>query len=181
MSDMTLDDGSQGAVGQGKEQVQEKASELSDRVQQTAREQIDQRSTEVGERVQTLSSDLRSVGERLREDGSDGPANVADQAAERAERVGSYLSNADANKLLTDIEEFGRRQPWLALAGGIALGVVSARLLKASSSSRYQSRQQSFSGGGAETKTWPEQIGSTQSARPPSAPQTASPLGAGTA
>ena len=60
--------------------------------------------------------------------------NVGDDF-ERAERVGSYLSNPDANKLLTDID-FGRRQPWLALAGRIALGVVSARLLKASSSSQ---------------------------------------------
>ena len=66
-----MNDDSQGAVEQGKEQVQEKASQLGDRIQQTARDQIDQRSTDAGKRVQALSSDLRSVGERLREDGNE--------------------------------------------------------------------------------------------------------------
>ena len=180
MTETTSGDGAQGAVVQGKEQVQEKAGQLSDRVKQSAREQIDQRSTEAGERAQTLSHDLRSVGERLREDGNDGPANVADQAADRVERIGSYLSETDSNRLLEDAEDFGRRQPWLTLAGGIALGIVAARLLKASSSSRYQARQDGSSDAPRSVRTTPEQIGAASGSRPP-VPQTAPPVGAGTA
>jgi hypothetical protein len=179
MVDATSEGGSQGAVEQGKEQVQAKAGELGDRLQQTARDQIDQRSTEAGERVQTFSSDLRSVGERLREDGNDGPAKVAEHVADRAGQLGGYLGEADANRLLADIEDFGRRQPWIALVSGIALGVVSARLLKASSSSRYRSRQESpGSTGASPVRTTPEQIGAGQPAAQPPVPQAGSPVGA---
>ena len=177
MPDTTLNDDSQGAVEQGKEQVQEKASELGDRIQQTARDQIDQRSTDAGKRVQTLSSDLRSVGERLREDGNERPANLADQVADRADRFGGYLSDSDANTILEDVEDFGRRQPWLALAGGVAVGIVSARLLKASSSSRYQARRQVSTSSTPPMQTQPKQTGATPTA---ARPQTASPVGAPT-
>ncbi len=131
-----------GAVEQGKQAAQEQAGKLSDRAQSMAREQVDQRSTQAGEQVSTVATDVRSVGESLREDGKEGPAKIADQVADRAERAGSYLSESDGQTILNDIEELGRRQPWLALAGGVVLGIASARLLKASSAQRYSSRTQ---------------------------------------
>jgi hypothetical protein len=42
--------------------------------------------------------------------------------------------------MLEDIEDFGRQRPWAVLAGGVAVGVLAARFLKASSSNRYQQR-----------------------------------------
>jgi hypothetical protein len=137
-------------VEQAKEQAREQAGQLADKVTQTAREQVDQRSTEVGEKAGSLASDLRSVSEQLRSQGNDNGAKIADQVAERAERAGSYLSSADSDRILGDIEDLGRRQPWLVLAGGIALGVAGARFLKASSTQRYQvrSRPQALPAGG---------------------------------
>ena len=123
-----------------KEQAQEKVSGLSDRAQSTAREQVDQRSTQAGEQVSSLASDLRSVGEQLRSQENTTGAKVADQVADRAEKAGSYLTDSDADRILSDIEDLGRRQPWLAVAGGVVLGLAAARFLKASSSSRYESR-----------------------------------------
>ncbi len=175
MAETSTDGSDSGVIDQGKEQVQEKAGQLGSRVQETAQQQVDQRSTEAGERVQTLSNDLRSVGERLREDGNDGPAKVADQVADRAERIGGYLTESDAQRILGDVEDAVRRQPWLALAGGIALGVTAARLLKASSSDRYQSR----STGSGQTTSNPPQV-----ATPPQAigaaptAESAAPVGA---
>ena len=86
---------------------------------------------------------MRSVGEHLREQGKDQPAKLADQAAERAERLGDYLKGSDADRILNDVEEFGRRQPWAVIAGGVALGIVASRFLKASSSRRFEQRTQS--------------------------------------
>ena len=91
----------------------------------------------------SAGSDLRSVGEELRKQGKDTPAKLADQAAERVERVGSYLSESDAEEVLRDVEDFGRRQPLVLLAGGVVLGIAAARFLKASSSRRYQRTIQS--------------------------------------
>ena len=83
---------------------------------------------------------MRSVGEQLREQGKDQPAKLAEQAADRAERLGSYLKESDADRILGDVEDFGRRRPWAVIAGGVALGLVASRFLKASSSDRYQQR-----------------------------------------
>jgi ElaB/YqjD/DUF883 family membrane-anchored ribosome-binding protein len=128
-------------AGEVVEQTKETAQNLTGQAADQVRTQVDQRSTEAGERITATADDLRSVGETLREQGKDAPAKIADQLAERAEQAGGYLRDADANRLLSDAEEFGRRQPWAVLAGAAIAGVAAARLLKASSRDRYQGRQ----------------------------------------
>jgi hypothetical protein len=121
-------------------QAREKAQEATGEARSRVREQVDQRSTQAAERISATGSDLRNIGEELRKQGKDTPARFADQAAGRVERVGSYLAESDADRMLRDIEDFGRRQPLAVLAGSMVLGIVAARFLKASSSRRYQSR-----------------------------------------
>lgn len=149
----TIDQG-QGNAQQAKDkagevagQAQEKAQQAAGQAKGRARQEVDRRSTEAGEQVSTTAQDLRSVGETLREQGKDTPARLADQAAERAERVGGYLKDSDADRILGDVEDLARRQPWAVAVGGIALGFAAARFLKASSSERYQqSRSQQGNG-----------------------------------
>ncbi len=136
------------APEQAKEKAQEVAGQAKEQAQQAKeqaggklREQVDQRSRQAGEQVSTTATDLRSVGEELRKQGKDTPAQLADQAAERTERLGSYLTESDADKILSDVEDFARRQPWAVVAGGLVLGFAASRFLKASSSSRYSERQ----------------------------------------
>jgi hypothetical protein len=122
-----------------KEQAQEKVQEASGQAKDRVREQVDQRSTQAGERVASAAHDARSVGEELRRQGKDQPARLADQAADRAERLGSYLKESDADRILRDVEELGRKQPLALVAGGLAVGFVASRFLKASSQRRYGS------------------------------------------
>ena len=122
-------------------QAQEKAQEAAGQAKATLREQVDQRSTQAGERVTSNVEDLRSVGEELRRQGKDKPADYTDKLAEKAERLGSYLKESDPDRILSDVEDFGRRQPWAVAAGGVALGFVASRFLKASSTQRYQQRE----------------------------------------
>lgn len=155
-------------------QAQEKAQEAAGKAQDMVREQVDQRSTQAGERVSGAAEDIRSVGEELRKQGKDGPAKIADQAAQRAESVGSYLTESDADKVLSDLEDFGRRKPLAVLAGGLALGVVAARFLKASSRSRYQGRTRSegarrelgTAGAGLPATEYPPEADGARTARP---------------
>lgn len=126
-------------------QAQEKAGEAADQAKGQVRSQVDQRSTQAGEQVSSTASDIRSVADSLRQQGQDKPAQLAEQAADRAERLGSYLSESDADRILSDVEDFARRQPWAVVAGGLFLGFAASRLLKASSTQRYQSSQ----GGGS--------------------------------
>ncbi|MBX5469138.1 MAG: hypothetical protein IRZ21_04480 [Thermoleophilaceae bacterium] len=123
------------AAGQAQEKVQEAAGQARGRL----REQLDKRTSEAGERVTGMAGDARSVSEELRRQGKEAPAKLADQAAERAERLGSYLSESDADRMLGDVESFGRRQPMAVMLGGLAVGFAASRFLKASSSRRYRS------------------------------------------
>lgn len=103
------------------------------------RDQIDQRSTQAGEHVADTAADVRSIAGELRQQGKDTPASMVDQIAGQAERFGEYLKGASGDRILRDAESLARSKPWLVAAGGLALGFAASRVLKASSSSRYQS------------------------------------------
>src|SRR3954470_22814718 len=127
-------------IGDQVDQAKEKAQEAAGQAKGRVREQVDQRSTEAGQQVSSTAGDLRSVGEQLREQRKETPAKLAEQAAERTERLGSYLTESDADRILGDVEDFARKQPWAVVAGGLVLGFAASRFLKASSSQRYQQR-----------------------------------------
>jgi hypothetical protein len=129
-------DKAQEVAGQAQEKAQEAAGQARDRV----REQVDSRSTQAGEQVSGHAKDLRSVGDALREQGNEQPAKLADQAAGHVERVGSWLTDSDADRILGDVEDFARKNPWAVVAGGVALGFAASRMLKASSADRYETR-----------------------------------------
>jgi len=133
------------ATERAKEQAGEQARKAAGQAKSALRSQMDQRSTEVGQKVGAFASDARSVGDQLREQGKDRPAKLAAQAADRTERLGKYLTESDADRILGDVEDFGRRQPWAVITGGVALGLVASRFLKASASRRYEQRWESAS------------------------------------
>ncbi len=124
-------------VQQQAQVAQEKVQETTDTVRSRVREEVDQRSTRAGEQVRSTAQALRSTSERLREDGQDGPARAAERAADQAEKVGGWLERSDADRILHDVEDFGRRQPMAVAAIGLALGFAASRFLKASSRTRY--------------------------------------------
>ena len=132
----------QSAGDQAKDKAQEAAGQAKQKAGAQLRSQVDQRSTEAGDRVNGIASDVRSVSDQLREQGKDQPAKLAEQAADRAERLGGYLRDNDADRILSDVEDFGRRQPWAVIAGGVAVGFLASRFLKASSTRRYDQRSQ---------------------------------------
>ncbi len=135
-------DGPQAKAQAAAEQAQEKAQQAAGEVQARLREQIAQRSSQAAEQIRTQTADLRAVSDSLREQGKDGPANVADRLANYAQRVGDYLHEKDADTLLSDAEDFGRRKPWAATVGGLGLGFAASRFLKASSRQRYATATQ---------------------------------------
>jgi hypothetical protein len=140
----TATDGS--TTDQVKDQVRDKAQVAQDKAKGALgqargrlRDQVDQRSTQAGERVATTAADVRSIADELRQQGKDTPARMVDQVAGQAERFGDYLKGASGDRILRDVEGLARSKPWLVAAGGLALGFSASRVLKASSSSRYQS------------------------------------------
>jgi ElaB/YqjD/DUF883 family membrane-anchored ribosome-binding protein len=140
------------------QETQEKAREVAGQAQDRAREaagqargrvsqEVDRRSTQAGEQVSSNASDARSVADELRKQGKDGPARYVEQAADRAERLGGYLQESDGDRILRDVEDFARRNPWAVAAAGLLVGFAASRMLKASSGDRYRSSLSTQSNG----------------------------------
>jgi len=143
----SIDPGGSAEQGTG-QKAQEMASQAQDRAREAAgeargrvRQEVDRRSTEIGDRIGGGAGDVRTVADELRKQGKDAPARYVEQAADRAERLGGYLRDSDGDRILRDVEDFARRQPWAVAAGGALLGFAASRLLKASSQERYRSGQ----------------------------------------
>lgn len=134
-------------VREAADQAKEKLSDAAGEAQQAAgrakgrvRTEVDERSSAAGERIVAQADDLRAVGRSLREQGNEGAADAADQAAERIERAGGWLRDRDGDAILGEIEDLARRNPWAVLAGSVAAGFAISRVLKASSGERYRER-----------------------------------------
>jgi hypothetical protein len=132
-------------AGQLQDQAQAAASQTQDRL----RSQADQRTTQVGEQINAQASDLRSVGDALREQGKDAPAKLADRLAGYAEQAGSYLREADPDRMIYDAEQFGRQRPGTIAVGALVAGFAASRFLKASSGRRYSSLREGMGASGA--------------------------------
>ena len=141
-------------------QIATKTRELGEDVSFQVREQLDERSTQAGEHVQAVGHALQTGVEQLRSEGKDVPAKVMTEVAERAEDLGAYLQSAQADGMLTDLERFARRRPWVTAGVGVLAGFVASRFVKASADRRYagsrsnargylsQTQQSLTSGGG---------------------------------
>jgi hypothetical protein len=147
------------------ERAGEGASGAMETARERARDQVGRRTTQAGEQALGTAGDMRSISEELRRQGKDGPARLAERGADQVERAGTYLRDADADALLSDIERFGRQRPWAIAAAGLAIGIVAGRALKASSSRRY-SQGGAIQGRGSDDVTRPAGAGVPDPARP---------------
>ena len=113
-------------------QARERAEELADGALGRAREQIDQTSTVAGEKMSGTASGLREMGEGLRRRGQHGPAQFVESAAERSDRLASYLQESDADRILGDMKTTLRQQRWMVAVGAGLIGLIAARAMKSS-------------------------------------------------
>jgi len=120
-------------------QAKEKAQEAGAQARSRVRDEVDRRSTDVGHQAGSTAQALRDASNRLRDDGNEPVARGIDQVADRIDRAGGWLRDADGDRILRDVEDFGRRNSLVVVAGGLALGFAASRLLKASSRNRYES------------------------------------------
>jgi hypothetical protein len=102
------------------------------------RDEVDRRSTEAGDQAGSVADAIRQASQQLREQGKDQAAKPMEQAADRVESAGRWLRDSDGDRILHDVEDFGRRNPLAVAAGGLAIGFALSRLLKASSTDRYR-------------------------------------------
>jgi hypothetical protein len=131
------------------DQAKETAQQATDQAKQTAQQakqqargrvsdEVDRRSTEAGQQASSVADAFRQSAQQLREQGKEGVAKPVEQVAERVQSAGSWLERSSGDDILRDVENFGRSKPMVVLAGGAVVGFALSRLLKASSTKRYQ-------------------------------------------
>jgi hypothetical protein len=139
----------QGSAGSAKDGAQEAAAPVKEKARAVAGEakahaqaaagqakdkaaaQVDERSTQVGRQIGSQAEAIGGVAEELRRQGKDGPAKVAEQAAERVQGVASYLEQADGESLVTAAKDAAHDHPAAAAAVGAAAGFAAGRVIKA--------------------------------------------------
>ena len=83
-------------------------------------------------RLSGLAGALREAGEKLDQQDENGLGHFALGAADRVDRLSTYLRDRQLGGLVRDAETYARRRPDVFLGGAFLAGVLLARFLKAS-------------------------------------------------
>jgi ElaB/YqjD/DUF883 family membrane-anchored ribosome-binding protein len=158
---------------QAQEKVHESAKQASRTAARYAGEQAEARGKQAAEELHTLAGALRRSSHSLHADGKSSTANGLESVVDRLERVGRYLEQTGGEKMVHDLEAFGRKKPWSMIGLGLGVGVFASRFLKASSSRRFEEshQRQIQAYGTGQTRMRVESE--------PWAPQAAQPVGSG--
>lgn len=102
--------------------------------------QVDSRARSLGDRFSQTARDLEAIADQLRQsDTISSAAQVATWAARYISSAGTYLTNGNTDRFITDFETVGRERPWTITASAAVLGFAAARVLKSSSARRLRS------------------------------------------
>ena len=123
-------------VGVGVEQAKSSAGSL-------IRSQVDERSSQLGEQLHGAVQALRQAEQTMEQEGTPG-SQLVERAATEVERTARYLLESDGRRVLNELEGLGRRNPWAVIGGGVVLGFLGARFLKASSSRRFEEYRKTY-------------------------------------
>ena len=150
-SDKQRTSGNQPATGQqaGGEQdllqhAKHAGGEIVSKVQEQAGSQLNRQKETAASQLSQVANAVRRIRENLPQEEL-GPiaqfvGDYGEKAADKLERLSTYIREQDGKRLLADVQNFGRRQPALLLGGAFLLGFAGARLIRSSMETGSQQR-----------------------------------------
>jgi len=118
-----------GVMDQAKKAITNVAGQASDKVTST----LDTQKDRAAEGIDSIAQALRQTSDQLSEKNQAVPVHeYLSSAAEQVERLSGYLRSADIKQIVSQVEQFARRQPAIFLGGAFVLGMLGARFLKSS-------------------------------------------------
>lgn len=138
MGDETVVDKAQGVAEKAQEKVSETASAAKEQAKRTATQVTDQAKSTVDTRMADVADDIDSVADAVRktshEIGSENEVvgRYGERIAEQLDGISSYLNEKGVEDVLTDLQDFARRQPAVFLGGAFMLGMVVGRFVRSS-------------------------------------------------
>ena len=115
-----------------KDTVRESSTQLSSTARDWMAQEADQRTSAVAAQARTIADAMRQTSSRLTQDGQAQAAHVTDTVAGRVEQLASYLDQSDGERLMSDVQDLARRNPWAFAAAGLVAGFAASRFMKAS-------------------------------------------------
>jgi len=123
--------------------AKETISNVADQAGDKVASQLDKQRDKAANGLGSIAQTLRQTSEQLRQqDDQAATHEYVVKAADQIERFSGYLRSTNVNQMVSNVEQFARRQPALFLGGAFVLGVIGARFLK--SSGKASSGQSSF-------------------------------------
>jgi hypothetical protein len=123
-----------------KDTVRESSTQLNTTARDWMKQEADQRTSAIASQARTIAGAMRQTSSRLDDEGQPQAARVTETVAERVDRVASYLEETDGERLMSDVQDLARRNPWAFAAAGLVAGFAASRFMKASRSSGTTSR-----------------------------------------
>lgn len=120
-------------AGDIKDKVKAQAQDARDRAQAEAAKGFEQGKGRVVSQVSSVAQAFRKTGEQLRDEDQGDLAGYTERIADEVEKVSGYLEGKGLRDVMGDVETFARQRPSLFVGGALALGLVAARFLRASS------------------------------------------------
>ena len=122
------------------EVVSEQATKVKVVGRRELRDQLDDRTAQVGGQARSLAQALRRSGSEVQTEGSEGAvvARITSGMVDPTRRCGQLSQRANGDEMLRDAERFIRSRPWLLASAAAVAGIVSSRIVKASSERRYE-------------------------------------------
>jgi hypothetical protein len=108
------------------------AKGVVDRVRASASAQLSSQKDRATDGLGSLARAIRESTHALRDNQQDTVAQYVEQAADRLDGLSTTLRELDMRQLLTDAEQFARRQPAIFIGASFMMGVLAARFLKSS-------------------------------------------------
>lgn len=130
---------------QAVEQVQQKAQEVAGQAQDQAKSAVATRKDQAVGQLGSVAQAFRTTSNELRNQDQTMVAQYADKMADQVERISGFLEERDVDQLLSEAENFARRQPELFLGGAFILGLLVGRFVKSSAERRMARREQEMS------------------------------------
>jgi len=138
MGEETVVDKAQVVAEKAQEKVSDTASAAKEQAKRAATQVTDQAKSTVDTRMADAAGGIDSVADAVRktshEIGSENEmvGRYGERIAEQLDGISSYLNEKGVEDVLTDLQDFARRQPAVFLGGAFMLGMVVGRFVRSS-------------------------------------------------
>lgn len=130
--DMPSTAGPRAQIREMKDQVLGEAKNSLRQARDSATSSLTQSRLQASERIGGMAAAIRKTSDHLRSQNEPRVADLTETLAEQAERLSSYVRDRDLRGFQTDLQNFARRRPGVAVGAAVAVGLLAARFFKSS-------------------------------------------------